>query len=260
MSTFLIPKGICDRIESAICRFWWGGNIDKRKIHWKSKEYLFRSKANGGQGFRNMHSFNEALLAKQVWRLIKFPNSLLSKCLKAKYFPHCEVLKASRSHNPSYVWHSIFHAKWVIQKGGCWKIGNGSKVNIWNDNWILQQNGFKILTHNSNQENINQVKDLIGQETRSWQQSIMATLFYPNDSENINQIPLIQEDLEDSFMWMFTADGNYSVKSGYNFINEGHHNQLPGLSNITGNQKIWKTIWSLNTIPRHKDLLWRVLF
>jgi hypothetical protein len=44
MSTFLIPQGICDRIERAICRFWWGGNEEKRKIHWKKKRVSLQAK------------------------------------------------------------------------------------------------------------------------------------------------------------------------------------------------------------------------
>lgn len=64
MSVFLIPQGICNRIEHTICRLWWGGNENKRKVHWKKKEDLFKSKTIGGQGFRSLRSFNEALLAK----------------------------------------------------------------------------------------------------------------------------------------------------------------------------------------------------
>ncbi|MCI47781.1 reverse transcriptase-like protein, partial [Trifolium medium] len=26
MSCFLIPKSVCEQIEKAICKFWWGGN------------------------------------------------------------------------------------------------------------------------------------------------------------------------------------------------------------------------------------------
>jgi hypothetical protein len=43
-------------------------------------------------GFRDISAFNEALLAKQGWRLMTNPDSLISKVLKAKYFPKCHFL------------------------------------------------------------------------------------------------------------------------------------------------------------------------
>jgi hypothetical protein len=37
MSCFLLPKFICDQIEQAMCRFWWGSRDNQHKIHWKAK-------------------------------------------------------------------------------------------------------------------------------------------------------------------------------------------------------------------------------
>lgn len=41
MSCFLLPKGLCTKIEKAVCSFWWGTAGDKRKIHWTKKDKLF---------------------------------------------------------------------------------------------------------------------------------------------------------------------------------------------------------------------------
>lgn len=38
-------------------------------------------------GFRDFHSFNLAMLAKQVWRLINEPDSLCARVLRTKYYP-----------------------------------------------------------------------------------------------------------------------------------------------------------------------------
>ncbi|KAK2445188.1 hypothetical protein QL285_016148 [Trifolium repens] len=123
MSCFLIPKEICYQIEKAICNFWWGGKEGHYKIHWKAKTNLFKLKFNRGLGFRDMHLFNLAMLAKQGWRLHVNPFSLLSQCLKAKYYPQSGILHSQTGHNPSYTWRSIHRAIWALNKGNCWKIG-----------------------------------------------------------------------------------------------------------------------------------------
>lgn len=177
MSMFLIPEGICDKIEQAICRFWWGGNEDRRRIHWKNKDFLFKPKFSGGQGFRTMRSFNEALLAKQVWRLIKYPTSFLATCLKAKHFPNTDVLKAKLGNQPSFVWSSIYHTKWIIKKGGRWLIGDGKKIDVWDDNWLPHQNGFKTVSKPTNNIDIRIVKDLMVEG----QKKMAAELTYNNN-------------------------------------------------------------------------------
>jgi hypothetical protein len=90
-------------------------------------------------GFRNLRAFNEALLAKQGWRLLNQPSSLIAQTLKAKYFPNEPFLKARPKKNMSYTWRSILQASWVLKKGCYWTIGNGVDVDIWEDNWIHHQ-------------------------------------------------------------------------------------------------------------------------
>ena len=108
MSCFLLPKGLCDEIEGIIRRFWWGQRDQESKIAWVSWKNLCKSKLKEGLGFRNFQAFNLAMLAKQGWRLLSNPHSLLARIYRAKYFPHGDVLNSKLGCCPSYAWRSIF--------------------------------------------------------------------------------------------------------------------------------------------------------
>jgi len=43
-------------------------------------------------GFRDLESFNLALLAKQIWRLLLEPDSLCARVLRAIYYPNGKLL------------------------------------------------------------------------------------------------------------------------------------------------------------------------
>ncbi|XP_057457734.1 uncharacterized protein LOC130748518 [Lotus japonicus] len=125
MSCFKLPESVCASMASLMANFWWGQKNSEKKIHWMSWANLCKPKACGGLGFRDFRSFNDALLAKQVWRLLHREDSLLFKCLKARYFPRSSLLDAPVGFRPSFAWRSICSARPIIKDGFVWKVGNG---------------------------------------------------------------------------------------------------------------------------------------
>ena len=84
---------------------------------WMSWEKMGRGKENGGMGFRDLECFNLALLAKQGWRFIQNPNSLVARVFKEKYFRNDSFLTSDLGRRPSYAWRSVWTAKNLFKEG-----------------------------------------------------------------------------------------------------------------------------------------------
>jgi hypothetical protein len=61
---------------------------------------------------------------------------LVAKVLCEKYFPGKLFLESSLGRQPSFAWQSIWNAKSLLQEGLLWKVGNGEKINIWENKWL----------------------------------------------------------------------------------------------------------------------------
>jgi hypothetical protein len=75
MSVFKLSAGLCDELEQTVRNFWCGDEPGHRKVHWIAWDKLLCLKDRGGIRFRYLHLFNQALLARQAWRLLQFPES-----------------------------------------------------------------------------------------------------------------------------------------------------------------------------------------
>ncbi|KAL9661113.1 hypothetical protein QQ045_025933 [Rhodiola kirilowii] len=110
MSCFKIPGSLIKRIVSMITNFWWSNCKEGRGLHWCNYKKLCRDKMEGGVGFKELAIFNDALLSKQIWRLMEKLETLVSKLLKEKYFKAGTPLSCQVGTRPSMVWRSIWTA------------------------------------------------------------------------------------------------------------------------------------------------------
>jgi len=108
---------------------------------------MMKLKEEGGLGFRDIHSINLEMLAKQSWRLLQQPNSLCARVLNAKYFANTTVLEARAKSGMSYSWRSILEGLEVVKKGLIWRVGDGVGLNIWTDPWIPREFSRRVITH-----------------------------------------------------------------------------------------------------------------
>ena len=59
---------------------------NENKAHWVSWPNMMKPKEERGMGFKDIHVFNMAMLARQGSRLMQAPDSLCARVLRAKYF------------------------------------------------------------------------------------------------------------------------------------------------------------------------------
>lgn len=86
-SCFKVPEAICNKIDVISEAFLWGHELGVKKMHLLNWDKLCKPKKEGGVGLKKFSFMNQAMLAKQFWRISKKPQSLLVKTFKAKYFP-----------------------------------------------------------------------------------------------------------------------------------------------------------------------------
>ena len=77
---------------------------------------MTKTKGEGGMGFRDLRLFIQALLAKQAWRLLIFPDSLCAKVMKAKYYPHGHLIDTVFPQATSLTWQGIMHGLKLLKQ------------------------------------------------------------------------------------------------------------------------------------------------
>ena len=70
--------------------------MNERKIHWKSWPSMSMAKNIGGLGFKDLEIFNNALLTKQVWRMVMKSDALWARVLKGIYFHNGKIMEAKK--------------------------------------------------------------------------------------------------------------------------------------------------------------------
>ncbi|CAJ2643989.1 unnamed protein product [Trifolium pratense] len=254
MSVFLIPHSLSDEIEKMLNSFWWGHNKDQSQgINWLSWERLSMHKSAGGLGFKSITAFNYAMLGKQAWKLLTNPGNLITRLFKAKYFPNSDFLSSSIGHNPSYVWRSIWSAKFVVRTGYKWSIGTGHNIPIWDSRWLSDGS---ILSQPTNMH-VNladmRVSDILEPNVKQWNPTLVTSMLGTQLGSRILKTPLFDSVSHDKIIWRFEKNGKYSVKSAYRYCIEDtldlSHLKVPG---------DWNLVWQIQAPPKVKNFMWRL--
>ncbi|XP_043814104.1 uncharacterized protein LOC122724008 [Manihot esculenta] len=248
MSLFLLPIDVCKELEMVMNSFFWN-NGKSSSIHWLRWKRMVVPQANGGLGYRDLRLFNLALLAKQGWRILRHPDSLMAKILKQRYFPDTDFFSAEVGGNPSQIWRSICASRSILMAGCRRRIGDGLSTRVREDPWLLDDNPY--IQSVFLDDEIQLVADLI--QGGRWNSQFILSNFQARDVELIQQIPLSMRQQSDMWYWNQNRLGVYKVKEGYRLaIDEADHQ-------FYLNDDMWERIWKVKVPAKVNFFIWRVL-
>lgn len=79
-----ILVSILSKIDALIIKFFWAKQ-GERGMHWVRKGILHKPKGMGGLGIHSLQVLYTSFRMKQVWRMHRNPNSLMSRIYTAKH-------------------------------------------------------------------------------------------------------------------------------------------------------------------------------
>jgi hypothetical protein len=211
MSTFLLPKSICNQLDKVFKNFWWGFPFAKtRNLTLMSWHSICTPKAIGGLGMRSMKDVNLALISKLGWKLLTGSESIWASQLTGKYVQAGSFLSPSSHSAISWLWKGIQKSKPILSLGACHRIHRSTTLSVWNSSWIpilpffspnplpMSKTSFPDL----------KVSDLFT-FNGSWNLSLFISLFTSTSVKEILRIPINQSSpslsfpLDPFFQWSF---------------------------------------------------------
>ncbi|KAK7816032.1 putative mitochondrial protein [Quercus suber] len=116
---FRVPESICNKLDAITRSFWWGHDQGVRKLHLLNWNRVCVNPRNReGLGLKKFNLMNQAMLAKQFWRIHQNPQSLLARTFKAKYFPRNSIHECQPKPHQSWFWRNIVNRIQKVERGG----------------------------------------------------------------------------------------------------------------------------------------------
>lgn len=172
-----------------------------------------------------------ALLAKQGWRLIQNPDTLVGS-----------FLEANIGRKPYYAWRSIWNSNKLLQEGVIWRVGDGANVRIWDDLRLPNPRAHaacspvNILGRNA------KVSELMDVHTNWWNITLVKEVFNEEEASMICNLGLNPLRGKDRLAWEHSKNGMFTVRSAYHLAVERFGKEEGICSTVHQKQALWKQI------------------
>ncbi|KAK9996808.1 hypothetical protein SO802_021494 [Lithocarpus litseifolius] len=145
----------------------------------------------------------------------------------------------------------------VVEKGMMWRIGDGNRIRVFYDNWILGVFPLKAIARTQELIDDCVISSLIDTDTGEWNEQMIDHLISPFLAQRIKAIPLCKTRQEDCILWPRSRDENYIVKTGYQLLGEIENRDVASSSSQATQRQFWNSMWKLDVPNKIKKFCWR---
>lgn len=192
---------------------------NENQLHIQAKAILWIQKVRIIGGIQNLQTFNSALLGKWWWKIISSTPRCGEVIIRENYFKRVPLwnLFHRQCGRCSFFWSGILHILPAFRNNLTSIIRNGASTLFWLDNWVDGRAPADIWPHLfiSAHHKEETVRDYASR----------MTIFPSNDFPTMNSLLLdLNSHLSskiDKKCWKLKANGKFSVKTFYNFLNDG---------------------------------------
>ncbi|KAL0292688.1 UNVERIFIED_CONTAM: hypothetical protein Sradi_6979200 [Sesamum radiatum] len=133
-SVFILPKAIVKIIEGKVRSFLWKGSTSSghAKVAWAQ---ICKTTEEGGLGVRSVLLMNQALMLKQVWRILQEdPRSIWVAWVLRHRLRNQSIWTLNVASLP-WFWKKLVKICSLLKDGLVYRVGDGCKFQLWNDIW-----------------------------------------------------------------------------------------------------------------------------
>ncbi|KAL0287140.1 UNVERIFIED_CONTAM: hypothetical protein Sradi_7131400 [Sesamum radiatum] len=133
-SVFILPISDLKVIEERMRGFLWQGASGRgvAKVSW---EQVCRPKKEGGLGLRRVLHMNQALIFKQIWRLLQEDQSSIWVAWALRHRLRNQTLWTVKVSTAPWCWKKLVKLSSLIKPGLVYRVGDGNKFKLWLDLW-----------------------------------------------------------------------------------------------------------------------------
>lgn len=142
---------------------------------------------------------------------MQYPSYLLARVLKGRYFRNTNLIDVEKASQPSYVWRSLMAAKPLLKSGLRKSIGSGYNTRVWDEPWIPSNPPRSPTAIAPIQKPNLLVFELIDRTSKTWNVDTLRATVAPEDIPLILSLWISMSFKMDSFCWIHTRSGAYSV-------------------------------------------------